>query len=144
MMTYVSGSIKGNQIRLHPDPLKQAQEVISLENNLKLVIQRCFFNNNPVQKISSYKDLGMILDRKVNFAEYLKTISNKINKTFQENHYLIFLNVSLDHILTMVMSYLTKVTMLLSLKKLSNTTQYQLWQEPFVVLPKKSFSINYA
>ena len=53
-----------------PDPSKQAQEVIS---------------SRKIQKTchaSIQKHLGLILDNKLNFQEYLKNILNKVNKIF--------------------------------------------------------------
>ena len=39
------------------------------------------FNSNQVNKASSQKDLGIILDELLSFEEHLKTISVKTNKT---------------------------------------------------------------
>ena len=39
------------------------------------------FNSNQVNKASSQKHLGIILDESLSFEEYLKTISVKTNKT---------------------------------------------------------------
>ena len=40
-----------------------------------------FFNENVVPKTTLQKHLGMFLDRKLNFSEHLKTISQKTSKT---------------------------------------------------------------
>ena len=40
-----------------------------------------FFNENVVPKTSLQKHLGMFLDSKLNFSEYLKTVFQKANKT---------------------------------------------------------------
>ena len=40
-----------------------------------------YFNENVVPKITLQKHLRMFLDRKLNFSEHLKTISQKTNKT---------------------------------------------------------------
>ena len=40
-----------------------------------------FFNENVVPKITLQKHLGMFLDRKLNFSDHLKTISQQTNKT---------------------------------------------------------------
>ena len=39
------------------------------------------FNSNQINKASSQKHLGIILDELLSFEEHLKTISVKINKT---------------------------------------------------------------
>ena len=38
------------------------------------------FNSNQVDKISSQKHLGIILEKSLSFEEHLKTISVKTNK----------------------------------------------------------------
>ena len=48
------------------DPSKQAQEVIF---------------NIPVNQTSHQKHLGMFLDKKLNFGEYLKYVTNKVSKS---------------------------------------------------------------
>lgn len=76
----------------------------------------------------------MILDRELIFGEYLKTIFTKVNKAiglFRKLQKILprqFINLSLDHILTLVTLYSTKFAMSLSIKnwKLPNTMQHQL------------------
>ena len=68
------------KIRFNLDPLKQIEEVvfsrkISKTNHLTLI-----FNNNPVHEVALQKHLEMVLNCKLNFQEYLKTIANKRNK----------------------------------------------------------------
>ena len=55
----------------HPDPTKQPQEVTFLKSHTfsHTLIK---FNNLPVQKASSQKHIGMILDDKLDFASNLK------------------------------------------------------------------------
>ena len=54
------------KIIFNPDPSKQAQEVIF---------------NIPVNQTSHQKHLDMFLDKKLNFGEYLKYVTNKVNKS---------------------------------------------------------------
>ena len=65
----------------HPDPSKQAQEVIFSRKIQKTCHPSIYFNNKSVKQIPSQKHLGMILDSKLNFQEHLKNILNKVNKT---------------------------------------------------------------
>ena len=41
------------------------------------------FNNTSVKQVPSEKHLGMILDSKLNFREFLKNILNKVKKTIE-------------------------------------------------------------
>ena len=41
------------------------------------------FNNASIKQVPSEKHLGMILDNKLNFREFLKNIWNKVNKTIE-------------------------------------------------------------
>ena len=66
---------------LDPDPSKQAQEVIFSSKIQKTCHLSIYFNNKSVKQVPSQKYLGLILDNKLNFQEYLKNILNKVNKT---------------------------------------------------------------
>ena len=86
------------------------------------------FNNYPAPRRSSQKHLGMILDSKLNFEEHLRTISTKVNKNIGLLRKLqktllrqSLRTISLDHILTMVMSYSTKVTTIQNWKGFNTT-----------------------
>ena len=69
------------KMSFNPDPLKQAQEVIFSRKMTKTNHPTLVFNENPVHQVALHKYLGMYLDCKLNFEEYLKTIINKIIKT---------------------------------------------------------------
>ena len=63
------------------DISKQAQEVIFSRKLKKTPHPPLMFNSNLVNKASSQKHLGIILDESLSFEEHLKTISVKTNKT---------------------------------------------------------------
>ena len=65
----------------NPDISKQAQEVIFSKKLKKTPHPPLMFNSNLVNKASSQKHLGIILDESLSFEEHLKTISVKTNKT---------------------------------------------------------------
>ena len=65
----------------NPDISKQAQEVIFSRKLKKTPHPPLMFNSNLVNKASSQKHLGIILDESLSFEEHLKTISVKTNKT---------------------------------------------------------------
>ena len=64
----------------NPDPSKQAQEVTSSRKLQKISHPSIYFNNNPIEQVSSQKYLGMILDAKLNFQEQIKNLLTKVNK----------------------------------------------------------------
>ena len=64
----------------NPDPSKQAQEVTSSRKLQKISHPSIYFNNNPIEQVSSQKHLGMILDAKLNFQEQIKNLLTKVNK----------------------------------------------------------------
>ena len=69
------------KINFNRDPTKQAQKrIFSLKvqttNHLSFL-----FNENVVPQATLQKHLGIFLDNKLNFSEYLKTIFQKTNKT---------------------------------------------------------------
>ena len=59
---------------------KPVQVIIFPRKHTKASHPVLLFKNNPVKESSSQKHLGMILDSKLNFEEYFRTIF-KINKT---------------------------------------------------------------
>ena len=69
------------KMSFNPDPSKQAQEVIFSRKLQKISHPSIYFNNNPIEQVSSQKHLGMILDTKLNFQEHIKNILTKVNKT---------------------------------------------------------------
>ena len=56
----------------NPDPSKQAQEIIFSCEIINPSHPSLIFNNNAVVQSSVQKDLGMLLDVKLNFNEHLK------------------------------------------------------------------------
>ena len=98
-------------MNFNPDPFKQAQEALS-SRKIKSQNHPCFhFNNNPVnQTLGMQKHLGMYLDPKLDFLEHLKNIQAKVNKPIA---------LLLDPTLIMVTPYMTKLTMILSIKSWS-------------------------
>ena len=65
----------------NPDINKQGQEVIFSGKLKKTPHPPLMFNSNQVNKTSSQKHLGIILDESLSFEEHLKTISVRTNKT---------------------------------------------------------------
>ena len=68
------------KMSFNPDPSKQAQEVIFSRKLQKINHPSIYFNNNPIEQVSSQKHLGMILDAKLNFQEQIKNLLTKVNK----------------------------------------------------------------
>ena len=62
----------------NPDLTKQAQEVIFSRKNKKLLHPTLLFNNITLSNSLFQKQLGLTLDRKLNFS---KLYQNKIRKT---------------------------------------------------------------
>ena len=77
---------------LNPDVFKQAQEVIFSRkkniNNHPVV----FFNNLPINRKSTQKHLGLLLDEKSNFSEH---INEKLKKVTESINLLRKLNLTL-------------------------------------------------
>ena len=69
------------KMSFNPDPSKQAQEVIFSRKHQKISHPSIYFNNNPIESVSSQKHLGIILDTKLNFHRHIKNILTKVNKT---------------------------------------------------------------
>ena len=68
-------------MRFNPDPSKQAQEVIFSWKLDKDYHPPLAFKNSNIPEIDSQKHLGIILDNSLSFANHLKMILNKVNKT---------------------------------------------------------------
>ena len=64
----------------NPDPSKQAQEVIFSRKSKRPTHPPLVFNNNNVSQTFSQKHLGVILDFKLTFEEYLNNVLAKVNK----------------------------------------------------------------
>ena len=69
------------EMRLNPDPNKQAQEVIFSRKINKIDHPPLYFNQNLVKSSSTHKHLGMVLDTRLDFNLHLKNVQNKVNKT---------------------------------------------------------------
>ena len=65
----------------HPDPLKQAEEVIYSRKRNKPHHLDIIFNGNPVKKSSYQKHLGIFLDSKLDFDEHIKGAFEKTTKS---------------------------------------------------------------
>ena len=63
------------------DPLKQTKAVIFSRKHNKTNHPVMLFNNNLLQESSSQKQLGIVLDHKINFEKHLRTMPSKVNKT---------------------------------------------------------------
>ena len=71
------------KMSFNPDPNKQAQEVIFSRKLKKLLLSSFVFNNTNVCQCKSPKHLGTILDSKLAFKKYYKTILSKTNTTIE-------------------------------------------------------------
>ena len=69
------------KMSFNPDPSKQALKVIFSRKHQKINHPSIYFNNNPIETVSSQKHLGMILDTKLNFQEHINYILTKVSKT---------------------------------------------------------------
>ena len=63
-------------MKFNPNPNKQTQEVYFSNRTNKNSFLSITFNNSKVETISFRKHLGLILDERLNFTEYLES---KIN-----------------------------------------------------------------
>ena len=61
----------------NPDLSKQAEEVIFSVKIKKLLHPTFLFNNIPLNSSLFQKHLGLTLDKKLNFSEYIKNITQK-------------------------------------------------------------------
>ena len=64
-----------------PDISKQAHEVIFPRKRSVSSHPPLTFNNVPVAKTNSQKNLVMLIDKKLNFEEQLKKVESNVNKT---------------------------------------------------------------
>ena len=69
------------KMSFNPDPSKQVQQVIFSRRLNKNYHPPVLFNNNNVPETDSQKHLGIILDNHLSFANHLKMILNKVNRT---------------------------------------------------------------
>ena len=68
------------KMSFNPDPTKQAQELIFSRKNNKPYHPDLIFNQTNVNRTSSHKHLGLILDEKLNFKEHVKVLVDKASK----------------------------------------------------------------
>ena len=71
------------KMSFNPDPNKQAQEVVFSRKLKKLLLSSSVFNNTNVCQCKSPKHLDTILDSKLAFKKYYKTILSKTNTTIE-------------------------------------------------------------
>ena len=64
----------------NPDPTKPAQEVLFSRKKKTLNHPKLSLNNIHVERASSQKHLGLILDEKLNFKQHIESAIVKINK----------------------------------------------------------------
>ena len=64
----------------NPDPTKPAQEVFFSRKKKTLYHPTLSLNNIQVERASSQKHLGLILDEKLNFKQHIESAIVKINK----------------------------------------------------------------
>ena len=64
----------------NPDKSKQAQEVIFSNKTQRVIHPPAIFNNIPVVRSSCQKHLGIYLDEKLDFSNYIKEKNSKANK----------------------------------------------------------------
>ena len=69
------------KMNFKPDPSKQAQEVLFSRKLQKVSHPKLFFNNSDVSQTNSQKHLGVVLDSKLTFHDYLDIVFNKVRKT---------------------------------------------------------------
>ena len=98
-------------MKFNPDPFKQAQDVL-FSREIKSQNHPCLhFLNNPTNQKPLQEHRGTYLDPKLDFLEHLKNIQAKVNKPIV---------LLLDPNLIMVTPYMTKLTMILFIKKLES------------------------
>ena len=64
----------------NPDPTKPAQEVLFSRKKKTLYHPTLSLNNIQVERASSQKHLGLILDEELHFKQYIESDIVKINK----------------------------------------------------------------
>ena len=65
----------------NPDPSKPAQKVLFSRKKKVQIPQAISLNNIQVERASHYKHLGILLDKKLNFKQYVNTAILKKKKT---------------------------------------------------------------
>ena len=67
------------KMSFNPDPSKQAQEVLFSNKVTKTNHPNIIFNGNTIQKSASQKHLGLILDVKITFNDYITSKLTTVN-----------------------------------------------------------------
>ena len=65
----------------NPDPSKPAQKVLFSRKKKVQIPQAISLNNIQVERASHYKHLGILLDKKLNFKQYVNTAILKKKQT---------------------------------------------------------------
>ena len=68
------------KMSFNPDKSKQVQEVIFSRKTQRVIHPPAIFNNIPVVRSSYQKHLGIYLDEKLDFSNYIKEKKSKANK----------------------------------------------------------------
>ena len=69
------------KMSFNPDLNKQTQEVTFIRKIKVNIHPLLVFNNNVVSQVNSHKHLGIIIDFKLTFEEYLLRVFKKVNET---------------------------------------------------------------
>ena len=69
------------KMSFNPDLNKQTQEVTFIRKIKINIHPLLVFNNNVVSQVNSHKHLGIIIDFKLTFEEYLLRVFKKVNET---------------------------------------------------------------
>ena len=69
------------KMSFNPDLNKQTQEVTFIRKIKINIHPLLVFNNNIVSQVNSHKHLGIIIDFKLTFEEYLLRVFKKVNET---------------------------------------------------------------
>ena len=69
------------RMSFNPDLNKQTQEVTFIRKIKSNIHPLLVFNNNVVSQVNSHKHLGIIIDFKLTFEEYLLRVFKKVNET---------------------------------------------------------------
>ena len=69
------------KMSFNPDLNKQTQEVTFIRKIKINIHPLLVFNSNVVSQVNSYKHLGIIIDFKLTFEEYLLRVFKKVNET---------------------------------------------------------------
>ena len=64
----------------NPDPAKQAQDILFSKRSREFFYPNFYFNKFFIEKVQTQKHLGLKLDKKLNFKEYLKDKFPKVNR----------------------------------------------------------------